>query len=75
MSIANPDWNLLLCGSAEGQVFYNDFGQAFEDYEQQQGITRGQARLYFEDLLRRKTKDFFQISQEDRNRGLDATVG
>ncbi|KAK9916805.1 hypothetical protein WJX75_007272 [Coccomyxa subellipsoidea] len=64
-----------MAGFDEGQVFYNDFGQAFEDYEQQQGITRGQARLYFEDLLRRKTKDFFQISQEDRNRGLDATVG
>ena len=59
---------------AEGEVFYNDFGQAYEDADQQH-IGRGQARQYFEDLLRRKTKDFFQISQEDRNRGLDATVG
>lgn len=60
---------------AEGQVFYNDYGQAYEGFEQHQGLNRGQAKQYFEDLLRRKTKDFSQLNQEDRNRGLDATVG
>jgi hypothetical protein len=60
---------------AEGQVFYNDLGEAFEEQAQDRRITRAQARHFFEDLLRRKTKDFFQASAEDRNRGLDATVG
>ena len=61
---------------AEGRVFYNDYGEAFGDgYDELGTISRGQARQFFEDLLRRKTKDLFQINQEDRNRGLDATIG
>ena len=60
---------------AEGRVFYNDYGEAFDGYNELGAITRGQARQFFEDLLRRKTKDLFQINQEDRNRGLDATIG
>ena len=56
-------------------MFYNDYGQAYEGFEQHQGLNRGQTKQYFEDLLRRKTKDFSQLNQEDRNRGLDATVG
>ena len=60
---------------AEGQVFYNDYGEAFDGFNEPGTITRGQARQFFEDLLRRKTKDLFQINQEDRNRGLDATIG
>ena len=64
-----------VCLPAEGQVFYNDYGQAFEGADERPGISRSQARQCFEDLLRRKTKDFSQLNQEDRNRGLDATVG
>ena len=56
-------------------MFYNDYGQGFEEFDQHQGISRGQAKQFFEDLLRRKTKDFSQLNQEDRIRGLDATVG
>ena len=60
---------------AEGRVHYNDYGQAYEEFDGHLGISRGQAKQFFEDLLRRKTKDFSQLNQEDRNRGLDATVG
>ena len=56
-------------------MFYNDYGEAFDGYNELGAITRGQARQFFEDLLRRKTKDLFQINQEDRNGGLDATIG
>lgn len=56
-------------------MHYNDYGQAYEEQGALSGITRSQARYFFEDLLRRKTKDIFQASAEDRNRGLDATVG
>ena len=66
----------MLYAIAEGRVFYNDYGEAFGDgYDELGTISRGQARQFFEDLLRRKTKDLFQINQEDRNRGLDATIG
>ena len=60
---------------AEGRVYYQDYGEVFDGYGEPGVITRGQARQFFEDLLRRKTKDLFQINQEDRNRGLDATIG
>ncbi|CAL5225636.1 g8492 [Coccomyxa viridis] len=64
-----------MAGFDEGRVYYQDYGEVFDGYGEPGVITRGQARQFFEDLLRRKTKDLFQINQEDRNRGLDATIG